>query len=203
VLAEGLAAESFLDTGNRGAFENGGALVQAHPDFALRVWETASCAPLVVSGPVLAAVRARLRAQAQRLGFALTGDPDLRLIVDGQTLRPEIDGPTFRFVLPGGGRAIRLASRSVLPASVFPDSTDHRRVGIAVASLLVDGAEIPAGDPRRTGGWYAAEGSWQWTDGNAGLACAGARVLEVTLAVILPYWAAGARPDDGATVAAH
>ena len=32
VLAEGLPTESFLDTGNRDAFANGGGVTQIHPD---------------------------------------------------------------------------------------------------------------------------------------------------------------------------
>ncbi len=34
VLAEGLAAESFLDTGNRANFANGGGVMVLHPDFS-------------------------------------------------------------------------------------------------------------------------------------------------------------------------
>ncbi len=34
LLAEGLPVESYLDTGNRSAFVNGGGVVAAHPDFA-------------------------------------------------------------------------------------------------------------------------------------------------------------------------
>jgi hypothetical protein len=53
VLAEGLPAESYLDTGNRAAFANGGTTIQAHPDFARRVWQAHSCAPLITGGSVL------------------------------------------------------------------------------------------------------------------------------------------------------
>jgi hypothetical protein len=60
LLAEGLAAESYLDAGDRGNFANGGTAVRLHADFASRVWEAQGCAPLVVSGAVLAAVRRRL-----------------------------------------------------------------------------------------------------------------------------------------------
>jgi hypothetical protein len=63
VLAEGLACESFLDTGNRAAFANGGACVQLHPDFAQRSWDADACAPLVVAGPALARARAALPAR--------------------------------------------------------------------------------------------------------------------------------------------
>jgi hypothetical protein len=61
VLAEGLAVESFLDTGNRVAFANGGPVVQAFPDFAARMWEAMGCAPLQVVGPAVEELRAMLR----------------------------------------------------------------------------------------------------------------------------------------------
>jgi ELWxxDGT repeat protein len=60
LLAEGLAVESYLETGQRAAFANGGAAMRLHPDFAVRVREAEACAPIVVTGPVVAAVRARL-----------------------------------------------------------------------------------------------------------------------------------------------
>ena len=61
ILAEGLACESYLDTGNRAAFANGGIVVAAHPDFAQQVWEAEACAPQINHGPILARVLARLR----------------------------------------------------------------------------------------------------------------------------------------------
>lgn len=65
MLAEGLAAESFLDTGNRSAFANGGVSVQGHSNFANLAWEAAGCAPLVVTGPLVEAARAQLRVRAK------------------------------------------------------------------------------------------------------------------------------------------
>jgi Hint domain len=64
LLAEGLPVESYLDTGDRSNFENGGALLTLHPHFATRTWEAHGCAPLVVAGPALDAARAMLNAIA-------------------------------------------------------------------------------------------------------------------------------------------
>ena len=64
LLAEGLPTESYLDTGDRANFANGGRAIRLHPDFAARRWEAQGCAPLVVTGPALAAVRARLAERA-------------------------------------------------------------------------------------------------------------------------------------------
>jgi Hint domain len=67
LLAEGLPAESYLDTGDRANFHNGGGPVRLHPDFSRRVWEAKGCAPLVVTGPILAAARAQLLRSAAKL----------------------------------------------------------------------------------------------------------------------------------------
>jgi T5SS/PEP-CTERM-associated repeat protein len=53
LLAEGLPAESYLDTGDRANFANSGGVMALHPDFASRVWDAEGCAPLVVTGPAL------------------------------------------------------------------------------------------------------------------------------------------------------
>jgi hypothetical protein len=76
ILAEGLPCESYLDTGNRDAFENGGTVVRMHPDFARHMWDAESCAPLVVAGPDLDRVRARLHERGDR-GIVNPRDGDL------------------------------------------------------------------------------------------------------------------------------
>ena len=68
LLAEGLPVESYLDTGDRAAFANGGAVVRLWPDFAVRAWEAGGYAPLVLAGPVLADVRERLAERAGSVG---------------------------------------------------------------------------------------------------------------------------------------
>jgi hypothetical protein len=72
LLAEGLAAESYLDTGDRSKFLNGGGPIALHPDFSARTWEAMGCAPLIVTGPVLASVHARLMQRATM--FAVEAD---------------------------------------------------------------------------------------------------------------------------------
>ncbi len=67
ILAEGLPSETYLDAGDRDTF-SGGRVTALHPGFAARRWETAGCAPMVMTGPVLDAVRRRL---AARTGPAL------------------------------------------------------------------------------------------------------------------------------------
>jgi hypothetical protein len=66
LLAEGLPAESYLDTGDRDAFANGGGATRLHPawgsaarDIALFL-EVCGFAPLTVAGPAVERLRARL-----------------------------------------------------------------------------------------------------------------------------------------------
>jgi len=61
LLAEGLPTESLLPGGDRSSFSNGGGAVRLHADFHSRAWEAHGCAPLVVAGPQVDAVRRRLR----------------------------------------------------------------------------------------------------------------------------------------------
>jgi hypothetical protein len=57
LLADGLPAESYLDTGNRANFAGGAGAIALHPDFAARVWDADGCAPLVLAGRELEAVK--------------------------------------------------------------------------------------------------------------------------------------------------
>ena len=65
LLAEGLPAESYLDTGDRSNFSNGVGAVALHPNFSAHMWEGFGCAPLVVFGPKIESVRQLLRDRAR------------------------------------------------------------------------------------------------------------------------------------------
>jgi hypothetical protein len=67
LLADGLPVESYLDTGDRGSFENGGRVVALFPVFSPFAWDALGCAPLVVTGPPVAAVRRQIERQARHL----------------------------------------------------------------------------------------------------------------------------------------
>ncbi len=87
-------------------------------------------------------------------------------------------------------------SRMAAPVWMLPESTDHRRLGVAVRQLLLDGADLP--DAAFGRGWYPAEPGLRWTDGTAVLR-PGAGHLEMTLLPLLSYWDA---PPDAAPDAA-
>ncbi len=63
VTANGMPAESYLENGDRAAFDNGGEAIALYPDFGMRRWEAFGCVRLVVTGPELDAVAARVLAR--------------------------------------------------------------------------------------------------------------------------------------------
>lgn len=194
LLAEGLPCESYLDTGNRSAFANGGPATQLHPDLASGIWSTRACAPLAIGGPVVAEVRRRLLARAAELGFARTEDPAPCLYAGAGRIRAEGGERLFRFVLPQGCETAQLISRAAIPAETTADREDHRRLGIAVARLWFDGEPVGLNDPRLGAGWYRQEQddtgeTWRWTNGDAQLAIGDAREIVVEIAMSEQYWA--------------
>lgn len=68
ILAEGLPVESYLDTGDRAAFANGGDVIALHPAWGAAARDVSllfaaeGYAPLCVTGPEVARLRARLDA---------------------------------------------------------------------------------------------------------------------------------------------
>ncbi len=190
LLAEGLPSESFLDTGNRGAFANGGGAVAMHPDFALKTWDAAACAPLVVDGARLHAARAQLLDRAGALGHATTDDPGIHLLADGVVIAPDWIGEEIGFVLPEQFTELRLVSRNFAPAEHWPTSVDRRRLGVAVRGLVVDGEPVaPLGE-----GWHQADDGLTWTDGQARIPVQQGAVLELRIAPIGRYWDTASRP---------
>lgn len=73
IYAEGLATESYLDTGNRANFHGDGKTISLLPNFTTRLdadaamlWETHGAAPLVMAGSKLAMARRGIAEQASR-----------------------------------------------------------------------------------------------------------------------------------------
>ncbi len=188
LTAEGLQAESYLDTGNRAMFANGGAEMALHPDFAtvnagLECRERDACAPLVVCAEEVEPVWRRLAARAEALGYAtsepsLTTDPRIRLEACGREFAPlSNENGWHTFVLPPGTDTVRLVSRAESPANIRPWLEDRRRLGVCVSRIRLrsstDLMEIPVDHPSFETGWWGTEGEgnhlWRWTDGHAEL----------------------------------
>jgi len=196
LLAEGLPAESYLDTGNRAAFANAPGAVHLHADFVRTIWQSQACADLITAGPSLAATKRHLLRRAAALGHVATDDPGLVLLVDGMPRAPDISGNVWVLPLQPGDRALRLVSRTCVPAHLRPDSDDHRRLGVALAAIRLDARPLALDDPALASGSHDLEsgpaGTLRWTDGDAALALHGAASVTLTLTLALTgrYWRA-------------
>ncbi len=183
IFAAGLACETYLDTGNRHAFVEGGPSVQLHPEFARAVWSREGCAQLVTQGAELQAVRALVAARAAGLGFTMTDDPDLHISMDGIRLNGVQLNGTWNFNIPAP-RTVAIRSRRARPVDTDPTSADGRRLGVAIAHIELNGRSVAFG----TGpGWLTGEVGWCWTDGDASLAITEIGVLSVTIALTPVY----------------
>jgi hypothetical protein len=206
LLAEALPAESYLDTGNRGVFENADEPLILHPDFAdaQRQRVAASCRPFVDSPEEVRPVWHQLATRAAMLGLRLpapiqtTSDPDLLVIADGRTIHPLRTGADgYTFLLPPSRGPIRLVSRTTRPCDQQPWVEDRRRLGVMVARLTLRAGDevkaIPLDHPALAQGWWDVEHddatSWRWTDGDARLPFSATRpvVLQVECVDALDY----------------
>ena len=186
LLAEGLAAESYLDTGNRRAFANGGGPMQLHPGFARDIWQRAAIAPLLLDGPRLCAVRRRLALRAAAMGHRQGTNPCLTLEVDGRVVPQQPgEGPAL-FLLPPGARAAWLHSRVFVPAHGIAGSDDRRCLGVGVTRLLLDGRAVDLAGLGE--GWHAPEPGHRWTDGAGRIVLDGARRVQIEADMPGLYW---------------
>ena len=206
LLAEGTPCESYLDTGNRGLFDNANVPLILHPDFstdnAQARREALSCAPFIADPRWVEPVWRRFAARAERLGFAMaeaatTTDPGLTLLANGRVLAPvEATRQRYVFVLPPDTDAVRLLSRVAVPSDVRPWIDDNRRLGVAVRSLTWRPGRhetaIPLDHPALRDGWWQVERDdtalWRWTDGAALLPLDGvAGLLRIELSGTMSY----------------
>jgi Hint domain len=217
LLAEGLPAESYIDTGNSGFFANSGVPMVLHPDLTdvsdYPTREAGSCAPFVGDEASVQPVWQRLADRAAAIGQPVsqhmtTTEADLRLLANQRTIKSVIsDGDRVIFVLPRGVHEVRLVSRAQSPTEARPWLDDCRRLGVRVKRIVLRGTdelrEVPVDHPDLTRGWWAVERDGQmisrWTNGEAVLplpAMRGPVMLEIQLAGTMIY-AVNAAPKDG------
>jgi hypothetical protein len=208
LLADGLPAESYIDTGNRGFFDNGGEPLMLHPDLTdesgYPTRKAGSCAPFVWDEASVRPVWECLADRAAAIGRpvpqrATTADAGLRLLARGRTLRPICgDSDVVTFILLRGATEIRLQSRAQPPTEARPWLEDRRRLGVCVKRFVLRAAnevkEVPMDHPGLTEGWWAVERDGQmmsrWTDGDAVVplpVMSGDVMLEIHLAGSMTY----------------
>ena len=197
VLAEGAAAETYVECDNRGKFQNAAEFGQLYPDVEAPKW--AYCAPRVEDDESLARVRRILDQRLETCGYAKTMDPALRLLVDGGELQPDFaKGGVYLFRLTKPSTDVRIVSHSSVPSGIVDASNDKRRLGVNLSWLVLrsDHATmmIEHTHPALVEGFHDAEATHRWTDGSgrippAFLGCFG-RDLTIEVRVLggdLPY----------------
>jgi hypothetical protein len=201
LLAEGLPAESYLNTGNRGFFSNADEPLQLHPDLMDEAdrpaREQASCAPFVWDEASVKPVWEFLATRAQALGspmplLSTTKDPGLHIVFKGRTVRPiYAEKGLHIFALPKRATEAHLVSRANSPTDTRPWLEERRQLGVYVERIMVRGSnvlqeEVPLDHPGLSNGWWALEQSGtthrRWTNGDAVLplpAIDGPAMLEI------------------------
>lgn len=209
LLAEGMPTESYLDTGNRGFFINGGATLITDPDLegtGAVTRESNSCAPFRCDEPTVRPIWRRLADRALLLGHVeatreTSTNPDFVLAAGDRPVRPAyVEQGRHVFVVPAGVSRVRLRSRAASPTDCRPWLGDHRKLGISVHRIVLRGghgvAEVPLDHPDLSDGWWAPEQHGgvltRWTDGDALLPipaphASGASVLEIHLGGDMVY----------------
>lgn len=188
LLAENTPAESYLDTGNRGAFDNAEEPRQLHPQFGVDTeserWLTDACAPLAKVPDDVDPIWRRLAERSEKIGYPIPAtqtvdDAGLHLVADGRIIQPVSDNDgRYVFAVPAGVTSVLLASRFCIPTDrMIASQRDSRRLGVSVNWIAIrtdDGETILAADhPALQEGWNDPETDgktiWRWTDGAASI----------------------------------
>lgn len=207
LLAEGLPAESYVDTGNRAMFQNADT-VALHPDFGPPTGRPVIDGIKVVrAGPTVEAVRKRLLARAQALTQSVRiTDPGLYVEVDGQQIHAESAGQpegVLRFALPAGAVHADVWVRSrcaIVRETTIRANRDLRQVGVGLVRITIED-EIGRRDldllDTRLDGMHAPQDVhgtvMRWTNGDARIPAVlhGARgptTLELHVLRTYSYW---------------
>jgi len=212
VLAENLAAESYLDMGNRSFFiESRCTDLRASSDareFDAPVDRSAFCRPFCDHGPVIRALRLLLIERAKALGWLLAPSTfaGLHILADGVRVEAETQGLTARFSIPADVRNVWLVCDTSRPVEIGRND-DDRDLGVDLSGLSFENSSgasrrIEAADPRLKTGFHQPEGARRWTSSRAQIpaelfADFGAVSLRVELGgPAIPRWIPPARAED-------
>jgi len=67
--------------------------------------------------------------------------------------------------LPPGASTIWLISRAAIPAESNQESSDRRRLGVALIDLMIDQTPVELHEAALKSGWHKAEPGFRWSDG--------------------------------------
>ena len=142
LIANGLAAESFLEMGNnRTLFENGRGLGDPSPDAVGRTHAN-FCRRFVDAGPLLATMRDELTLRAKKLGWMPDQSVTIACVADGRASKPLIERGTALFAV-AAGTELHLVTDMMQPH--LHGDADHRTIGVAIYAIKVVSA---AGEER-------------------------------------------------------
>jgi len=177
LFADGLAAESYLDTGNRANFDNSGMTA---PD---RVRRVDPCVPFAVDAATVEPAWRRLAERSVTLGHKAFDAPAparnaLRLAAGSRMLHPVMSkAGRHVFVLPRGTASVRIVSPPARPCRARPWVDDRRDLGASIRRIVLSDAagdwEVALDAPDLGAGWHAVERGAgrmrRWTNGAAEL----------------------------------
>ncbi|GBQ69532.1 hypothetical protein AA103196_2244 [Ameyamaea chiangmaiensis NBRC 103196] len=181
IMADGVLTESYLDTGNRLAFDQSGPVVSIGRSRNL-TWDDAA-APLDVSRHFVEPLFRSFQSLADRVEHAgrsqapiLTYEDGLRLVTEaGHMLHPiRRAEDRVMFKIPPGVRSVRILSNASRPYDVIGPFVDDRRIlGVLVGNIKIFESEttttlISHLHDTDLPGWNNVEnGAMRWTNGSA------------------------------------
>lgn len=176
ILAENLAVETYLDTGNRNAFANAQGSPHAAPVFGRgRQWNDFACADLCLSGPLLQTIRREIFQRTRGLGYQVATNFRIELHVDDHLIGQH-DAPAHaaEFTLPPQHHGPLFIRSAAFTPAEFADGTtpddDWRRLGIAISRVKLDHAQTSLSRIATQGVYPRASGdAAEWTNGNAAI----------------------------------
>ncbi len=126
IMAEGLMVETYLDTGDRAVFDNGGSAISLHPQLQLNIaaktWADA-CAPLLTDAGIAQSIWQTVADRASALGYRAPEGPEtsddarLHLLANGMILPPiGLRDGNHIFALPARRARGNVVVRHCLPS---------------------------------------------------------------------------------------
>jgi hypothetical protein len=181
LYANGMASESYLDTGNRTQFTTQRGVIPLPGQE--KSWQHDAAAPLCVNRAIVEPLFHQFSTRTKLLAVSrqdeapkLTEDADLHLVAeDGRVLRGLFTNEdTAVFTLPSNIRSVRIMSRSARPADIVgPFLDDRRKLGVLVGSVTLLDADIKTIIDTHLvtsdlAGWHGLEtAGCRWTNGDA------------------------------------
>ena len=218
ILANGVEAESYLDTGNRKSFATKptkGSVLRFTG--IAKSWEHDAAAPLATARETVEPLFRRIEARAIAMGLpniapppVLSPDADLHLVTSaGHICHPvRSENGEFFFMLPADTSAVRVRSRVFRPSeTVGPFLDDRRELGVLVGAVTQLGGAT--GQPITAhfsdavlAGWQVREGgAFRWTNGDALLPVLPAEASNVSIMLVMQVQFGAAYPVPEANYA--